>query len=583
MKQAGTKLHVLAALAISFLCGLVVFHITGFIYAIADDVIMRDIASGAFSGKPDGHLIFVRYVLGFLLSRLYLLNGNIDWYGFFMAGCLFLGLAAVLYRGLSTGRSFFWKIWYSAFALGLFGIGILPHAAQFEWTISAAMLGASALYLYVTLEEKKGGKLWDLILIWLLLFLTFCIRNMVFFMVMPGFGITFLWKFAVGKKGRIQIRWNEIVLPILVFAGVGLVAFAEERAYSGPEWEAFDRFQDARSEIYDYSGVPSYEANPVFFETLGLDEHEVRNLRHYALYLVEDLDADMMEALSEEAKRQAASDLGAFGKMKAGLRLSLRELVNPEYFPVSLPALFFFVAIIIFSFRNKKKAMIPFFLFLGSEGILWLILGYAGRLPERVAFSLHLVMMSGMAAYFLRLWCGKEEKADQRKQEGWKRAVRLVLLLLCLFGAMLQLKKTALQNQEKLAMDDNYQQFKAACKEESEKLYFIETYMAEPVGGAMVTTHGNFEMNRCLTLGDWYTASPLDKERMKALGIEHVEQTILEDSNAYLVVRDIEDSGFLGAYFAHKYPGMELVCKEVKNLGDRSYYLYRPEAAEDSQ
>lgn len=583
MKQAGTKLHVLAALAISFLCGLVVFHITGFIYAIADDVIMRDIASGAFSGTPDGHLIFVRYVLGFLLSRLYLFNGNIDWYGFFMAGCLFLGLAAVLYRGLSTGRGFFWKTWYLAFVLGLFGIGILPHAAQFEWTISAAMLGVSALYLYVTLEEKKGGKLWDLILIWLLLFLTFCIRNMVFFMVMPGFGITFLWKFAAGKKGRIQIRWNEIALPIFVFVSVGLVAFAEERAYSGPEWEAFERFQDARSEIYDYSGVPSYEANPVFFETLGLDEHEVRNLRHYALYLVEDLDADMMEALSEEAKRQAASDLRTFGKMKAGFRLSLKELVNPEYFPVSLPALFFFAAIIIFSLRNKKRAMIPFFLFLGSEGILWMILGYVGRLPERVAFSLHLVMMSGMAAYFFRLWCEKEEKADQRKQEGWKRVMRLVLLLLCLFGAMLQLKKTALQNQEKLAMDDNYQQFKAACKEEPEKLYFIETYMAEPVGGAMVTTHGNFEMNRCLTLGDWYTASPLDNDRMKALGIEHVEQTILEDSNAYLVVRDIEDSGFLGTYFAHKYPGMELVCKEVKNLGDRSYYLYRPEAAEDSQ
>lgn len=581
--RKGTVFGLAASFAIAFLCAFMVYHRTGFIYAIADDVIMRDIASGAFSGTPDGHLIFVRYALGFFLSRLYLFNGNIDWYGFFMAGSLFLGLAVILYRGLSMRRGFLWKMVYGGLVLGLFGIGLLPHAAQFEWTISAAVLGSAALYLYVTLREKENGQRQDSVLIWLLLFLTFCIRYDVFFMVMPGFGIAFLCKFVGGKKGSIQIRWKEIFLPLFVFAGVGLAALVERRAYSGPEWEEFERFQNARSEIYDYSGVPSYEANPAFFEELGLDEHEVRNLRHYALYLVEDLDADMMEALSKEAKRQAASELGTFGKMKAGLRLSLKELTDSEYFPVSLPALFFFAAILVFSLRNKKRVMIPPFLFLGSEGILWLILGYAGRLPERVAFSLHLVMMSGMAAYFFWLWCEKEEKRDQRKQKGWKQVVWPVCMLLCILGAMLQLRKTDLRNREKLAMDDNYQQFKAACKVEPEKLYFIETYMAEPVGGALVTTHGSFELNRCLTLGDWYTTSPLDKERMKALGVEHVERTILEDPNACLVVRDIEDSGFLGTYFAHKYPGTELVCKEVKNVGDRNYYLYRPEAAEDSQ
>ena len=575
--RKGTVIGLAASFAIAFLCGFMVYHRTGFIYAIADDVIMRDIASGAFCGTPDGHLIFVRYVLGFFLSRLYLFNGNIDWYGFIMAGSLFLGLAVILYRGLSMGKGLLWKLVYGGLVLGLFGIGLLPHAAQFEWTISAAVLGSAALYIYVTLREKENGQGQDSFLIWLLLFLTFCIRYDVFFMVMPGFGIAFLWKFVGSKKEKLQLHWKEVLLPVFVFASVGVVSLIEGKAYSSTEWKEFERFQNARSEIYDYSGVPSYEANPAFFEELGLDEHEVRNLRHYALYLIEDLDAEMMEDLSEEAKHQAASGLGLLGRLKAGLRLSLKELVNSEYWPISLPALFFFAAIIIFSFLNQKRTMIPLFLFLGGEGILWLILGYAGRLPERVAFSLHLVMMAGMAAYFLRLWCEKEEQADQRRQKVWKQVTWLTAMLLCLLGAFWQLSRVVLWNQEKLAMDENYQQFKEACKGETEKLYFIETYMAEPVGGALVTAHGSTGINRCLTLGDWYTTSPLDEERMRALGIENVEQTILENPNAYLVVRDIEDPGFLGTYFAHKYPGVDLVCREVKNLGDRSYYLYQAE------
>ncbi len=585
-KDRGKALVALGvSLGIACLCGVLLYGTTGFIYAIADDVIMRDIASGAFTGTPDGHLIFVRYVLGFLLSRLYLVNDAIDWYGFFMAGCLLLALAVILYRGLAMKRGRIWKATYTGLALGLFGIGLLSHAAQFEWTISAAALGSAAFYLYVTLEGKKTRQLWDSLLIWFLLLLTFCIRYDVFFMIMPGFGIVFLWRFVRKKeRGSFHFRFGEIFLPILVFASVGVVTLIESQAYSKEDWKEFKRFQNARSEVYDYSGVPSYEANPGFFEELGLDEHEVRNLRHYALYLVEDLDADMMEALREEAVRQASEEMGGRKRVKAGLALSFKQLVSPEYMSVSLPALLFFIGILMLALgRQKKGAVIPLLLFLGAEGVLWLILGFAGRLPERVAFSLHLTMMLGMAAYFVRLWSEKEEEDEQGKRTLWKRGAVLAAMLLCLGGAAFRLQKTIVWNQEKRAMDDSYQQFKTECRKEAGKLYFIETYMAEPVGGASVLVHGSSGINRCLTLGDWYTTSPLDEERMRALGIENVEETILKNPNAYLVVRDLEDPGFLGSYFSGKYPGTELVCQEVRSVGGRSYYLYQPEKTEGEQ
>ena len=136
----------------------------------------------------------------------------------------------------------------------------------------------------------------------------------------------------------------------------------------------------------------------------------------------------MMEALSKEAVRQAGMEMG--GKIKSGLDLSLRQLVNPEYAELSLPTLFFIMGILAFLFRSRKKGtLIPLLLFLGAEGVLWLLLGFAGRLPERVAFSLHLTMMLGLAACFARLWFEKEENG---KGNLWKRVTAPLILFLCL-------------------------------------------------------------------------------------------------------------------------------------------------------
>ena len=99
--------------------------------------------------------------------------------------------------------------------------------------------------------------------------------------------------------------------------------------------------------------------------------------------------------------------------------------------------------------------------------------------------------------------------------------------------------------------------------------------MAEPVGGARVSTQYSAQINNCLTLGDWYSTSPLDEQRMKKLGIQNVEDTILHNPNAYLVVRDVENPGFLKDYFEEKYPQCSLVMRRSETVGGRTYFLYQ--------
>ena len=215
MKQAVKRTGAAAAASVllAFICGLAVYQTMGFVYAIADDVIMRDIASGAFTGTPDGHLFFVQYALGRTISSLYRINGRADWYGFFMAGAVFFSLAAILYRGLAAKKSWKWKGVYCVGAVGVTLTALLSHAAQFEWTISAAALGAAALFLYVSAGRRKTG-LADGVWIWMLLILTYGIRSDVFFMVLPGFGLAFLWKaFQKNENGnKWKINFRELLL-----------------------------------------------------------------------------------------------------------------------------------------------------------------------------------------------------------------------------------------------------------------------------------------------------------------------------------------------------------------------------------
>ena len=559
-----------ASVLLAFIFGLAVYQTMGFVYAIADDVIMRDIASGAFTGMPDGHLIFVQYALGWLISRLYLINRSVDWYGFFMAGALFLSLAAILYRGLAAEKSLRWKCVYSVGAMGVTLTALVAHAAQFEWTISAASLGAAALYLYVSAGRGKTTVA-DGVWIWLLLILTYGIRSDVFFMVLPGFGLAFLWK--TFRKNENVKKWEfnrrELALPILVFAGIGLLFLTEKLAYRGADWAEFQRFQNARSEVYDYAGVPTYEGNPEFFEERNISSEEVRALRHYALYLVDGMDAGLMESLSAEAQRQAGAEPGMMAKVKAAVKLAAEQFLSPEYFTASLSAVIFLALAALLLWKREKRPFLPVLLYLCAHGLLWLALGYVGRLPERVAFSLHLVMLGACGGLFTCL-CEKEEERC-----AWLRPAVGLLCLLSLGAVLFQWQGAKAGNQEKLAMDGSSQTFKNACKEDTDHLYFIETYMAEPVGGARVTANGNFSLNRCLTLGDWYTDSPLDQERFAALGIDSVEQTLLTEQNAYLVVRDVEEPGFFASWLAWKRPEAELTEKESREIDGRMYYFYQ--------
>ena len=84
--------------------------VTGAVFALAaflcrpvfylnDDVTMRSILSGSYTGVPDGHVVYMKYPLTGMLSLLYRLTDKLPWLELFFAGCLIWAVAEMVSVG----------------------------------------------------------------------------------------------------------------------------------------------------------------------------------------------------------------------------------------------------------------------------------------------------------------------------------------------------------------------------------------------------------------------------------------------------------------------------------------------------
>ena len=94
------------------------------VYYLNDDVAMRSILSGAYTGSPDGHAVYMGYPLSALLSALYGLTEKlglfIPWFDLFLAGCILLAGVGILGGCYKTGE----KPWMRVI-LALLGLAVI--------------------------------------------------------------------------------------------------------------------------------------------------------------------------------------------------------------------------------------------------------------------------------------------------------------------------------------------------------------------------------------------------------------------------------------------------------------------------
>ena len=606
MRRMGTKARMAAAFLLALLITAVYFILVyqslPFIYDINDDVAMRNVAAGVITGTPDAHLIFVKYILGLLISGLYHVLPGWDWYGIVMIGIVLLCLTVILYRGLVEKKSLVWKLVYTAAALLLFTCIGLRQMVIFQWTVTAAFAGVAGIFLFYTSKtENRFQNLCEEGVSVFLLLLCLSVRDSVFMMVLPAAAVCFWFKYGSFQWKRLGARkwpfglrhWGILLALILGFIGV---LGTERMAYRSPEWQEFLSYNSDRSTIMDYYGLKNYEENQKFYESLGLSPEEVENLQRYSLYLCDDLYSETMHELAVNAQEEYHQQYSARDRLYMGVQKVREHLTNELYAPLSWLAYLSVAAVLILGLRKNRREFALAFCINGIIALFWLYLGFRGRIVERVCYGMFLLQLLSMLAVGWNILHGlasgrpegvaeidqaKAAKVPEgtdrlRKRTGWIGwAAWAACLLILASGAVKEWKTVEGTVGWRSSYNEEFLDVNRYMAEHMENVYFMTTFSIETYTDNF-TLRRDFDFTNLLSVGGWHTFSPLENEKCRELGISEPKSDIVEMDNVYVISLENVNLRYMDRYYTsvygENYLGRELV--DTLNYGESVFEVY---------
>ncbi|MCD7807540.1 MAG: hypothetical protein LUH19_09430, partial [Lachnospiraceae bacterium] len=280
-------------------------------FTINDDVMIRDILSGAYTGTPDAHCIQMLYPLGLLISSLYRLIPAFPWYGLFMGFCHCLCAYLILRRLLAwadQGRDGNGKVKILLTLLGILGFAaiLLGKVLYIQYTVTCTLLAGTAVFLFVTTpDECSPGEFNRKNIVSMILFiLAYCMRTEMVLLLCPLVAAAGIYKWSAGSK-KVGLKFFSVtnyckylVTVLVVLAGMGIGFLWDMAAYSSEEWREFGTFFDNRTELFDFLGrAPEYEGNEEFYDRIGLSEEQVELLVNYNFALDDEIDSDLLQTI----------------------------------------------------------------------------------------------------------------------------------------------------------------------------------------------------------------------------------------------------------------------------------------------
>ena len=385
----------------------------GYCFRSNDDAMLRNIVSGNYTGMPDAHLIYVMYPLGLLWKGLYTVFPAIAWYDLFMVGMHYLCWYMILFR---LGQQFVTKRGKSlSVILGLVALVIidLPYVVMHQYTILSALLAVVAIFWLATSKNKSGKEYWfDRVIC--IIFLTLCLwlRKQVFFMALPiGFFILVLEFLAVKKdKVKATIRRAAVFLGCVLL--IGVISFAIEKiAYSSPEWQDFNVYNEARTDIYDFYGVPSYQGYEEQYEQLDISYGDWLVIDHYDGGLMPELDSEMLLSVAALSKQNFDAIRETYSVLLQTLYSVCQVVLYNDIQPIGILLTVLYVVSLWICYKKDEKGTAA--CICGMLIFQAVFVGYfigQQRFPEHVSYGLYLMQFFFLAAILLTTKVTEKEK-----------------------------------------------------------------------------------------------------------------------------------------------------------------------------
>ena len=585
-----------------------------FYYDLNDDVLIKDILSGVYSGTPDGHTMQLLYPLGALLALLY--RGlSIPVFGAFLLFCQFGSIWAVGYRsvvlvdeereardGVSLASGM--RSAASAARLGVKGVLLFAealfwfaamgsHLVYLQYTVTAGMLAGAAIFWVVTAKGKERFR--GLLFYWL----SFCLRPEMALLCLPlaGAGGLCIW----GREKQIFSKENlrhYLGLFAALVIGMGVFYGLDVLAYSDPDWKDFRQFFDERTTLYDYhlDFVEQYDENREAYEETGVSRTLQEMLKNYNFGAADEIDTQMLSSLAMQAKKTDAKEPVLSQVKKAIWRLAHENWLSKN----DLPWNFVFLAVVfVWCFCCLQKGNRRYFwqpVFVACVGgMLWIYLLTQGRMVDRVTHPLYLAQI--LLAVGLWGTAGNRQRemrtaekcdavgptgaaagvamgaaivcsdADVSRNVNTRSTGRIhtaitavvcgAILLLCVFQVPGMWQGVAQEQIHREMVNRTNEDTFAYCKKHASTL-FLEDVYSTVAYSEKITLDRDKPFNYDL-LGGWLVKSPLTKQKLSAFEYASMGEAVRSSEKVCLLADEGTDMSWLTEYLEEQgEPGMLL-------------------------
>lgn len=617
-RKAG---RVCGALVFTFLLVLFLAVKFDFYYDLNDDTMIKDILSGAYTGTPDGHCIQMLYPLSWILALFYKAIPIIPWYGLFLCACQFFVFFVVATRLMELCESLragiLAVVAQTVLVLGLF----LREFVIIQYSVTSGMCMAGAVFLFMTTPHIAKVPLFfrknSLPLV--LVILAFMIRTEVCMMLLPFLLLAGLSKWGSEKKIFTETNFRKYLL-LIGTALLGMVAAysVDIIAYIGADWSSFRSFFDARTKLYDFYELPSYEENRSFYASIGLSEESFALLENYNFALDDSIDTWCLESIVEYQEQLAAEGVGlhdTFGFVSknsvqealwlyknqfrkdfkvveerilgVGNGLSILEILRLTVAVAYLLYIFWWI-FFVRRCKGKKKvfALWNIMLLLAIRSILWMYLYMVDRVLERIVvplLMLELVMLVGFAIGDMQ--AGKEDEDRTLKARTTTKVVIGVIYTVCIVCVVLAWKGTMdsvqLEYDKRALADKRWNALMDYCRKNGQNYYVIDVYSSTSFDNAPYSekifinvddSYKNFDI-----CGGWAAKSPLTREKLGKMELKDIQNALCgkqqaNKTKAFFIAVCGKDLNWLVEYYKKRGINITTVCidkidaEDVENL-----------------
>lgn len=571
-----------------------------FYYDLNDDVLIKDVLSGVYSGTPDGHTMQLLYPLGLLLSLLYRAL-SVPVFGVFLALCQFGSIFVIGYRTARRCEKRRHKVLALAAEWAFFAAVFGEHLVFMQYTVTAGMLASAAIFWLLTPERTEelsagpqaGKKMLPQALSFLkenlpavfLYWTAFGLRTEMALLLLPLAGVAGLFRWGREKKGltgentvKYMMTFGVLVLGMALFWGL------DSLAYSRNGWPAFRQFFEDRTELYDYQRdfAENYEANVESYRSLGVSEARQKLLENYNFGADDGIDTELMTALREEA----VSRPQAGGFFKKSIAEGLWSLAHQHWcgradFPFNFVWIVCAACVPALCYPGGRRYLL-WQAALGAltAAALWMFLLLRDRPADRVFHPLYLgqtVLFAGLL--LLERGKGRPGGREAPVRPAFPAAGVLSVLVLGVCLTQLPQSWRSVGEEQRRREESNAanEAVMAYCSAHPAQLFLEDVYSTVSYSEKIAVDRKkpfNYDL-----LGGWLVKSPLTAQKLSAFGYSTMEEAVRAGGGVRLLAESGGSMEWLEESLSEKGFSVQIV-KTGEIAGGVECYQVLPDTAE---